>query len=1378
MIKILIGLLTLLATTISFSQATLFSEDFESGSASWVSAGDLGENKWTNSTCAGNGGAMLGTNSIYVSPIGGTISGCGIGESEEFAYTNSPPATIHTLILHHTVDATCASGLQLSFDYSIDGISGQDFANLIYSTDGGASWVTVGSELIISSGWTSTTVSLPALLDASSFELGFSFTFDDATIVGNPLAVDNLVLTGTDTTPPVFTCFSPLSLAVLGNCEAVAEDYTISNFLVSDNCTDSINILITQDIPEFTVLPSGPGGSELITLTATDESGNSTQCSFILNIIDATLPIPVCPGDTNIYVDNNCDGILGDYTSLVVTTDNCTSALNITYSQSPLPGTIINGAIVVTPVIITATDESGNSATCTFDARTLDTIPTQITCPADTNLGVGSNCLFTLGDYTAGAILVDNCAPLDSLTVTQSPPPGASIGTHQVITLTVTGGVPSGSETCTFNAWLIDTIAPSIICPTGTTQYVNASCTSILADYTGSGTLTENCSSLVTIIQSPPAGTILGPSAMETITLTVTDSAGNSDMCQFFLPVVDTISPTVVCPGDQQEIGNGACQATLGNYTSLAVPSDNCSAPGAIIVTQSPAPGTVFSGTQIVTITVEDESSNTGTCSFNVTVDDQTNPTISCPSSQTVGASATCDYSLPDYTSSASASDNCTPFGSLIYSQTPAAGTLLPVGIHSVMITVQDGAGNTANCSFTLTVEDQSNPTFSVCPPTQSVIVDGSCSATLADYTSSATASDNCSNGSGLVLTQTPAPGAIISTTTLVTITATDEAGNFANCTFNVVLNDTIDPVVICPADQVVAIDAGCGYTVPSITGLVSGTDNCSVLANMTISQNPVAGTSANGITPVIITLTDENGNSTTCLTTILPDDNTPPTITCPTSSNVSAGTACNYTLTNYAPLTTITDNCTDYSISQSPPAGASVPVGTNPITITVIDAGGNSASCNFNLIVTETEAPTITCPNDTISCDPVMFYALPTFDDNCGASLIQTDITGFTAGSSFPIGITILSYEAIDTSGNSQGCSFQVEILDYPSAASIAEDTINLCSTATALLNANAATSGTGIWTVSNGQGVFNNQFANATGVNNIAFGSNQYTWTISSAFCGSLSDSVVVIRSEAPFPTSIAADTVYACSNNTVNLTALSATVGAGIWTTNPSSTIANSSSNITSAIMPADGWYQYTWTVTNGSCPSTSDSVAVFYSMSETNASASDSAICIESGTAQLSANPLLAEQFGYWYFIAGGGTIDDIYANQTMVSNLQSGLNRIVYEVSNDNCPTQSDTVLIAVSVCNGFDPVFPTVITPNYDGKNDLFVIQYLELIYPDCHVTIVNRWGSVVYESVGYADPWDGTYNGEALPLGTYFYRIELNDADGTVYTGDISIIR
>ncbi len=1375
MIKLLLCSLVALASTSSFAQATLLSETFETGGASWLFSGDFSENDWVTTSCAGNGTTTSGINSMYVSPFGGSLTGCNPGEIEQFAYANAAPGTTHSIIAHHTVDATCASALQLSYDYSIDGASAQDFAEVVYSTDGGATWIVLGSAFPISTSWTTSSTALPALLDGTSFELGFRFTFDDITIVGNPLAFDNVSLTGTDNTPPAFNCFSPIALPVGGSCLAIVGDYTKTEFTLSDNCTDSMDIVVTQDIPEFTVISTGPGSTEIITLTATDEAGNSTQCFLTINIIDATPPVPVCPADTTGYVDNNCNGVLPDYTSFVVKTDNCSSPSNITVSQSPAPGLIVNGAIVVTNITMTATDESGNSATCNFIMRTLDTIPTLITCPPDTNLAVGTDCLFTLGDYFAGGVLVDNCAPLSSLIVTQSPAPGTVVSIHQVITLTVSGGVPS-DESCTFNAWLFDTIAPAIICPTGINQYVDNSCTISLADFTLGAAITENCSALVTVTQSPLPGTLLGPTALETITLTVADSAGNTDMCVFYLPILDTISPTAICPGDQQEVGNTSCQATLGNYTSLVVQNDNCSAPGNNIITQSPAAGTVFSGTQMVTMTVQDEAGNTRTCNFNVSVNDQTNPTINCPANQTVGTTSSCDYSLADFTTSATGSDNCTPFGSLTYSQLPIAGTLLTAGNHTIAITVQDAAGNSTSCSFNLLVEDQINPIFNVCPPTQTAIVDANCEATLANYMPLATTSDNCSSGMGITLTQNPVAGTTISTTILVTLTATDEAGNSSNCIFNVVLNDTINPSVVCPSDQVVAIDASCGYAIPSITGLVGGADNCSALANMTISQNPVAGTPESGITPVLITLTDENGNSTTCITSISPNDITPPTITCPTSANASAGTSCNFTLPNYAPLTLITDNCPNYSFSQSPPVGASVPVGTNPITVTVLDAAGNSASCTFNLIVTETLAPTITCPNDIVSCDPVVLYSLPSYADNCGATLVQTDVTGFSSGSTFPIGITILSYEAIDTSGNSQGCNFRIEVLEYPSVANIAMDTMDLCSSSTTILTADPATSGTGIWTVSSGQGVFNNEFANLTGLNNIAFGTNVYVWTISTAQCGSLSDSIVVIRNEAPLPTSIAADTIYSCSNNTVNLVATAPSIGSGIWTVSPQTTIALASSNITTANLPNDGWYTFTWTVTNGSCPSTTDSVAVFFSSGNTNAS--DSAICIENGSVQLIANPLLAEQFGYWHFISGGGLIDDLYSSQTSVNNLQNGLNSIVWEVSNPNCPTQSDTVMIVVSVCNGFDSAFPTVITPNYDGKNDLFVIEYLELIYPDCRVTIVNRWGSVVFESVGYAEAWNGTFKGEPLPLGTYFYRIELNDADGTVYTGDISIIR
>lgn len=1376
--KLLLCSLLTIASTQLFSQVTLFTDQFESGnSTGWIASGNITENKWTFSTCAANGPSNPGTSSMYISPLGGTVPGCDAGEIHEFGYVNSPSGTVHSLITSTTVDASCATALQLSFDYSMGGSSGQDFSEAVYSTDGGNTWTVIGGELPISS-WTNTTFPLPASLDGTSFELGFRFTYNDANIFPFPLSIDNVLVTGTDTIPPVFNCFS-VTQSVLSNCQAVAEDYK-TNHTVSDNCSDSMNIVITQNIPPTTVLSAGPGGSEIIILTATDESGNSTQCSFTLNIIDELPPVPVCPADTSDYIDNNCDAILADYTSAVIRTDNCSSAGNITLAQSPAAGTIVNGSGVTTPITMTATDEYGNSGTCTFNMLTVDTIPSTIVCPSDTNLAVAANCLFTLGDYTAGAVLTDNCDPVSGLTVTQSPAPGTIVSTHQIITLTVTGGVPGTPQSCTFNGWLIDTIAPALICPTGTTQqYVNNSCTTTLLDFTGGATVTENCPSSVTITQSPAPGTVVGITPAETITLIAVDSAGNTNTCQFSIAILDTISPIIACPTDQVAPANASCMGTLGDYTGLAIPSDNCSSAANITITQSPASGTVFSGTQVVTLTATDGSSNTSSCTLNVTVDDQNNPTIICPSTQSAPTLATtCDYTLGDLTGLVTATDNCSPSGMLSYSQFPLAGTILSTGSQSITIQVVDEAGNTANCSFDLDVTDQTAPTFDVCPPTQSVLVDAACSGALGNYVTIAVVSDNCSSGAGITVTQSPAVGSSISATTTVTLTATDQAGNTNTCSFNVVLNDTTSPVVICPGDQNVAINASCSYSMPDLSGLVGGTDNCSALANMSITQNPTVGSIETGITPVLITLTDENGNSNTCLTNVLPDDITAPTITCPSSGTASAGTACDYTLPNYVSLATVSDNCGGYTMSQSPAAGTIVPVGTNAITLMVTDAGGNTSSCDFNLFVSETELPVIDCPNDTISCDPVVFYSLPSYSDNCLVELVQTDGTGYSSGSTFPVGITDLMYQAIDTSGNIAGCSFRVEILEYPSPAIIAIDTIELCSTSSSVLEADAAASGTGEWTVSSGQGNFNNQFANVTGVNNIDYGTNVYTWTISTAQCGSLSDSIVIIRNEPPFATSIAEDTIYACSDSVVMLQATPSPVGTGVWTVTPQMTIGSPNSNVAFANFTTNGWYEFTWTVSNGNCPQTSDSVVVFFASDETNASSSDSTVCVEDGTVQLIADPTLNGQLGFWTFISGGGTIDDIYATQTVANGLQHGLNTIVYEIVNPNCPSISDTLMIVASICEGFNPVFPTVITPNFDGRNDLFVIEYLEIIHPNCQVTIFNRWGDTVFESIGYADPWDGTYNGEELPMGTYFYRIELNDVEGTVYQGDISIIR
>jgi gliding motility-associated-like protein len=79
---------------------------------------------------------------------------------------------------------------------------------------------------------------------------------------------------------------------------------------------------------------------------------------------------------------------------------------------------------------------------------------------------------------------------------------------------------------------------------------------------------------------------------------------------------------------------------------------------------------------------------------------------------------------------------------------------------------------------------------------------------------------------------------------------------------------------------------------------------------------------------------------------------------------------------------------------------------------------------------------------------------------------------------------------------------------------------------------------------------------------------------------------------------------------------------------------------------------------------------------------------------------------------------------------------------------------------------------PHIITPDGDGKNDKFILNYAGK-YPKCKLLIYNRWGSLVYESmIPYTDSWDGKANvsdalgNDVLPAATYFYLIDKGDGN------------
>ncbi len=84
---------------------------------------------------------------------------------------------------------------------------------------------------------------------------------------------------------------------------------------------------------------------------------------------------------------------------------------------------------------------------------------------------------------------------------------------------------------------------------------------------------------------------------------------------------------------------------------------------------------------------------------------------------------------------------------------------------------------------------------------------------------------------------------------------------------------------------------------------------------------------------------------------------------------------------------------------------------------------------------------------------------------------------------------------------------------------------------------------------------------------------------------------------------------------------------------------------------------------------------------------------------------------------------------------------------------------------------------PSAYTPNGDGINDEWEIRNIDK-YPNAHIVITTREGKVVYDKVGYDEPWEGFYEGETLPSDTYLYKIDLHNDGKDVREGKVSIFR
>lgn len=206
------------------------------------------------------------------------------------------------------------------------------------------------------------------------------------------------------------------------------------------------------------------------------------------------------------------------------------------------------------------------------------------------------------------------------------------------------------------------------------------------------------------------------------------------------------------------------------------------------------------------------------------------------------------------------------------------SGSVFPIGSTVNTFSATDAAGNTSECTITVTVADNQKPSITAPANVTVNANDGSCNATGVALGSPVT-SDNC----GVASVTNDAPASYNVGTTSVTWTVTDIHGNVSTAVQKVTVLDKQNPSVSVPAN-IQFTNASNSYSIPAL----SASDNCGI-ASVTYAvtgatvrsgnSTDASGTFNPGTSYLNWTVTDVNGNSTAATTTVFVQSQQPITI-------------------------------------------------------------------------------------------------------------------------------------------------------------------------------------------------------------------------------------------------------------------------------------------------------------------------------------------------------------------------------------------------------------------------------------------------------------------------------------------------------------------
>ncbi len=825
----------------------------------------------------------------------------------------------------------------------------------------------------------------------------------------------NVILS--DVIAPTVTCPQDREELATLECLFTIPDYTsLAN--ANDNCA---TVLVTQSPAVGTQV--GVGITQ-ITLTATD-GPNNTPCVFNINVLDTSPPIVTCPEDQIEDYDVNCQFILPDYTSLATITDTCHPG-PFTVSQIPAPGTLISGNV---SVAISATDNAGNTGSCSFMVLQNDVFPPTITCPSNQIEEVNAaNCMFIIPDYTALATAQDGCN--NQVVISQSPSPGTQVGLGTT-TITLTASDGANSADCFFEIEVQNTTTPNAVCSAPFNLPLDADGNATLTPSQVDGGSNAYCDiASMSIDLTDFNCDDLGP---HQVTLTIIDTNGNTSSCTTTVTITDPLFacnalPVAICQ-DIVVAANENCmgEATAQDFDNGSFDPDNM--PFTLTVSpQGPYP----LGTTAVVLTIDD-GEYTDSCTSTITVVDDTAPSLTCLDNQIVVVDNNCSYIVPNYLTQVTAQDNCAVVS---VTQNPLPGTVVSTGVTQITITADDGV-NQSLCSFTLTLEDQTAPVAIAQNITIALDVDGYAEVAVNDI--DAGSFDNCGQITKSLNYSIFTCDEIGENEIILTIT--DQAGLQSSATAIVTVVDTMAPQVACQDITLILDENGQVSITPQDIDAAS-TDNCGIISYSI--DTTTFDCSNSGPNTVTLTLTDASGNTSSCTTTVTVIDQTAPTLTCLEDQTVEVDDNCSFVVPNFVPSLIASDNCNTLSVTQNPLPGTLIEAGTSSVLITASDGSFNTL-CSFNIIVTDQTAPTAICQNIILPLDQNGFASISSTDidfgssDNCGSISSSIDITTFSCND---MGDNLVALTITDQGGLVSSCNAIVTVVDTLAPQIFTQDT------------------------------------------------------------------------------------------------------------------------------------------------------------------------------------------------------------------------------------------------------------------------------------------------------------------------------------------------